>query len=83
MNLFGDIYPCVYTHISLGNIRQSSLRDIRANGLRVPEYAAYAAKCLSGEDRDFIKRYISKGFGRHKPTDGSKIFGLGPPPERV
>lgn len=82
MNVYGDIFPCVYMHISIGNIRDHSLKDIRQNALSVREFAEYIPKCLAGEDRDFIRRYVSQGFGVPKPADGFRIFGLPEPPRR-
>jgi MoaA/NifB/PqqE/SkfB family radical SAM enzyme len=82
MNVYGDIFPCVYMHISIGNIRRHTLRDIRLNALSVREFAEYIPKCIAGEDREFIRKYVSQGFGVPKPADGFKIFQLPEPPER-
>lgn len=77
MCIYGYIYPCVYIHCAIGNIREHNLRDIRKNALTVSEFSKYEPKCLGGEDRPFIERYISRGFGKPKPADGIEIFGLG------
>jgi MoaA/NifB/PqqE/SkfB family radical SAM enzyme len=82
MNVYGDIFPCVYMHISIGNIREHTLKDIRRNALAVPEFADYMPRCLAGEDREFIRTYVSQGFGVPKPADGFKIFHLPAPPRR-
>jgi MoaA/NifB/PqqE/SkfB family radical SAM enzyme len=82
MNVYGDIFPCVYMHISIGNIREHTLKDIRLNALSVREFAEYVPKCISGEDREFIRKYVSQGFGVPKPADGFKIFQLPKPPRR-
>lgn len=77
MNVYGDIFPCVFMHISIGNIKDHSLRDIRENLLKtVPEFSQYNKECLAGEHREFIEKYVSKGFGQPKPADGFTIFGL-------
>jgi hypothetical protein len=54
------------------------LKDIRKNALRLREFSIYDNECLAGENRGFIKKYISKGFGIPKPADGFAIFGLQP-----
>lgn len=82
LNVDGEIQPCVYIQISLGNIRNHNFREIRANGLRLPEFAHYDPKCLSGEEPGFIQRYMSKGFGLPKPANGMEIFGLPQPSPR-
>lgn len=76
MDMFGYIYPCVYMHITIGNIKDHYLRDIRINAMNIKEFANYEHRCLSGEDRNFIAKYVSKGFGLIKPADGLEIFSL-------
>lgn len=60
---YGDVMPCPFTHISFGNIRYESIRDIRERMLSMPEFAEYHPCCLAGEDRTFIERHLSKTFG--------------------
>ncbi len=78
LNIYGDIFPCVFIHIAIGNIRDHYLKDIRQNALSLHEFSVYDPKCLAGEQRKFIKKYIAKGFGAPKPADGLAIFGLQP-----
>lgn len=82
MDVFGNIYPCVFMHITIGNIKDHYLRDIRINAMNIKEFTNYEHKCLSGEDRNFITKYVSKGFGLKKPVDGFEIFGLSKLPKR-
>ncbi len=71
---YGDVLPCPFIHISLGNVMKEPLGAIRKRALRVAEFAHYAPKCLCAEDRDFIQKYIkpacSKGL-----ADGFETFG--------
>ncbi len=57
---YGDIIPCPFIHISFGNIKNTNLKIIRSRMLKVPEFAVYHPKCLSGEDRDFSRKYVLK-----------------------
>lgn len=82
MNVYGDIFPCVYMHISIGNLREHTLKDIRRNALSVREFADYLPRCIAGEDREFIRKFVSQGFGIPKPANGFKIFQLPEPPKR-
>jgi len=82
MNVFGDIFPCVYMHIGIGNIRNHTLKDIRNRALAIKEFREYPDKCLAGEDMPFIEKYVSKGFGQEKPANGEEIFNLPAIPER-
>ena len=58
--------PCPYVHIGIGNIFNSSLKEISENGFRVKYFREYSEKCLAGEDTEFIKKYMAK--------DGTTIF---------
>lgn len=82
MDVYGDIFPCPFMQISIGNIREHALKDIRENALALKEFATYSPKCLAGENRDFIRKYVSQGFGVPKPVDGIRIFGLNDLPKR-
>jgi MoaA/NifB/PqqE/SkfB family radical SAM enzyme len=52
-----EITPCPYIDFSLGNLRQTSLRDILARGQRNPWLGPYRPDCLIGEDPAFIRRH--------------------------
>ena len=75
---YGDVLPCPFIHISIGNVMKESLNSIRNRALTVPEFALYAPKCLCAEDRDFMDKYIkpacSKGL-----ADGFEVFGWDKP----
>ena len=62
----GDVLPCPYVHIGIGNIFESSLKEISENGFKVKYFREYSEKCLAGEDKEFIKNYMAK--------DGTTIF---------
>jgi hypothetical protein len=66
--------PCVYIHIAIGNIFDESLADIIARGLSIKHFKAYNAKCLSGEDRGFIDKYMTKFYGKPLPVLYSEVF---------
>ncbi len=61
---YGDVLPCPFIHISLGNSFEKPIKEIRRNGLKNPYYKSYYPKCLCAEDKPFIDRYLSKTFGR-------------------
>ncbi len=56
----GDVLPCPYVHIKIGNIFESSLKQISENGFRVKYFREYSEKCLAGEDTTFIKKFMAK-----------------------
>jgi len=54
---YGDVCPCPYSHISMGNIKESSLNKIRNKGLKTRWYDHYHAECLTALDDEFMKLY--------------------------
>ena len=71
---YGDVLACPFIHISLGNVLEESLADIRRRAVTVPEFAVYADKCLCAQDRDFIEKYILPA-GKVGLADGFEVFG--------
>jgi len=71
---YGDVLACPFLHISLGNVLEESLPDIRRRALTVPEFTVYADKCLCAEDRDFMGKYILPA-GKVGLADGFEVFG--------
>jgi len=54
---YGDVCPCPYSHISLGNIKNESVKTIRGRGLKVKWYDHYHEECLTAMDKDFMNIY--------------------------
>lgn len=71
---YGDILPCGFMHISLGNIFEESLAAILQRGLSITHFKGYNPLCLSGEDKTFINRYMSKFYGKPLPVHWSEVF---------
>lgn len=73
---FGDVLPCPFTHISLGNVREHHLDDIVERGLEIKEFGEHSSICVVGQNRDFIARYGAKTFAaKHTPLD-EEVFGF-------
>jgi len=72
---YGDVLPCVYIHISLGNIFEESLADIIKRGQSIKYFQKHSRLCLSGEDRYFIENYMAKFYGKPLPISWSEAFG--------
>ena len=72
---YGDVMPCVYIHISLGNIFEESLADIIARGQRLQPFRGHSRLCRSGEDRSFIEKYMTRFHGKPLPIPWAEAFG--------
>ncbi len=59
---YGDVLACPFIHISLGNIFEESVAEIRARALRNRFFAAYHPRCLASTDTEFVDKYLSKTF---------------------
>lgn len=70
----GDVLPCVYIHIAIGNIFDESLSDIITRGQSIRHFKEHSRLCLSGEDRNFIDKYMTKFYGKPLPLHWSKAF---------
>ncbi|MBU2703217.1 MoaA/NifB/PqqE/SkfB family radical SAM enzyme [Sporomusaceae bacterium BoRhaA] len=71
---YGDVLPCPFIHIGIGNIFEESLKDIIDRGLRIKHFKEFRTKCLSGEDRCFIDTYMTKFYGKPLPIHWSEAF---------
>jgi len=56
LTAYGDIMPCPFIHVSLGNLRKESVSLIRERGLKIPEFSDYWPKCLAAEENTFMKK---------------------------
>ena len=61
---YGDVMPCPWIHISLGNVFDEPLKDILARGMNIKYFGKKQNTCLGSVDRHFIDRYLSSD----KPT---------------
>jgi MoaA/NifB/PqqE/SkfB family radical SAM enzyme len=71
---YGEVQPCAYIQISIGNIFDDNLRDIIQRGFNIKYFRNFSPKCLSGEDRNFILKYMSKCNNRPVPVSYKEIF---------
>lgn len=73
---YGDVMPCPYIHVSLGNFFEEPLRDIIERGLKLKYFGKYVDTCLVAEDRKFINDYVAKTYGKPLPVPWTEIFGV-------
>jgi MoaA/NifB/PqqE/SkfB family radical SAM enzyme len=72
---YGDVLPCPYMHISIGNVFEEPLKDIVQRGLDIKFFGEHVDTCLIAEDRNFIHNYIEKKvYGKPLPVPCSEVF---------
>jgi len=72
---FGDVMPCPYIHVSLGNFFEEPLKDIVERGLNIRQFGQYCDTCWIAEDRGFIRDYVAgKIYGKRLPVPCDQVF---------
>ncbi|MBN2183165.1 MAG: radical SAM protein [Sedimentisphaerales bacterium] len=72
---YGDVLPCPYIHVSIGNIFEESLKDIIQRGLDIKYFGEHVHTCLIAEDRDFIQKYIvGRTYNKPLPVLWTEVF---------
>lgn len=72
---YGDVLPCPYIHVSIGNIFKEPLKDIIQRGLDIKYFGEHIDTCLIAEDRDFINNYVVKKiYGKPLPVSYAEVF---------
>ncbi|MDI6839398.1 MAG: radical SAM protein [bacterium] len=72
---YGDVMPCPYIYISLGNFFKEPLKDIIERGLKIKYFGNYIDTCLIAEDRKFINDYVVKKiYGKPLPVPYKEVF---------
>ena len=71
----GDVLVCPYVHIKIGNIFEQSLKEIIDYGFSIKYFRNHSDLCLAGEDKEFIKNFMTKsGQTIFKPALAKDIF---------
>lgn len=72
---YGDVLPCPYMPISIGNIFEEPLEVIIKRGFGIKYFGERVETCTIAEDIDFIKKYIAKKtYGRPLPVPWDEVF---------
>lgn len=72
---YGDVMPCPYIYVSLGNIFEEPLKDIIERGLKIKWFGNYINTCLVAVNKYFIKNYITKTYNKPLPIPYYEVFG--------
>ncbi|MDD3704265.1 MAG: radical SAM protein [Victivallaceae bacterium] len=72
---YGDVMPCPYIHVSLGNIFNEPLKDIIERGMKIKWFGKHINTCLIAESRPFIDKYIAgRVYGKPLPVPFNEVF---------
>jgi Predicted Fe-S oxidoreductases len=72
---FGDVLPCPYMHVSLGNIFSEPLQDIVQRGLGYKYFGERMETCVIAQDRNFFKKILeNKIYDKPLPVACADVF---------
>jgi len=72
---YGDVMPCPYIHVSMGNFFQEPLKDIVERGMKIKYFHDHIDTCLIAEDRRFIEEIETKKIaGKPVPVPWREVF---------
>lgn len=72
---YGDVLPCPYMPISIGNVFEEPLKDIIKRGFGIKFFGERVETCTIAEDLNFIKNYLAKKtYGQPLPVPWDKVF---------
>ena len=73
---YGDIMPCPYQHVSLGNFFEEGLADIVGRALNIKWFDPKKnMPCICGVDKGFIENVISESYGDNEvPIRYDRVF---------
>mgnify|MGYP001619088307 CR=1 FL=1 len=72
---YGDVLPCPYIHVSVGNIFKEPLKDIIRRAFGIKYFGEYVDTCTIAEDRDFFKNYlVKKIYDKPLPVPWHEVF---------
>ena len=71
---YGDLMPCPWIHISLGNFFEESLKVILERGMKIKFFGKRMDTCLGSVEGEFLRDYIGKMQGKPFPVPYSEVF---------
>ena len=71
---YGDVMPCPYIHVSIGNVFEEPLKDIIERGMNIKHFGRHVNTCLIAESRPFINKYIVPTYSKELPVPMDEIF---------
>ncbi len=70
----GEVEPCPYIHVSIGNFLKEPLGTILERGMRIKQFGEHRPDCIIGENVEFINLITDKTRGRQLPIQYTEVF---------
>lgn len=73
LNCYGDVLPCIYYYVSMGNVLEEPLKDIYERCIKLKPFQINTCP-LADKSCDFIKKYLVPIYGKKLPVSYKEIF---------
>lgn len=70
----GDVFPCPYIPIKIGNILEQPLKDILDYGFSVKYFGGYSPVCISAFNKEFRNKFLKEDKSVFEPYVAQEIF---------
>lgn len=71
---YGDVMPCPWIHISIGNIFNEPLKTILERGMNIKFFGKRMDTCLGSVNGLFMQEYLEKMAGKSTPVPYRDVF---------
>ena len=70
----GDVLPCPFIIIKIGNIKEQSLKEIIDYGFSIKYFGEYSNICLAAQNRSFRDKYLNGSTSMFTPEPAAAVF---------
>jgi len=70
----GDVLPCPFINISMGNVKEKSLKEIVDYGFSIKYFGEYSPVCIAAQNRNFREKYLGGSTSLFEPAKAEDVF---------
>ncbi len=70
----GDVQPCPFIDISIGNVKKQSLKEIVDYGFSIKYFGETSPVCLAAQNRKFREKYLGRSASMFDLVSGGGLF---------
>lgn len=74
INPYGDVFPCPFIQVAIGNIFEENLEDIIKRGMSIKHFNKRSPVCLSGRNANFMRSIQGKNGAESFPPSWKDVF---------
>lgn len=70
----GDVLPCPFINIKIGNIKEKTLKEILDYGFSIKYFGEYSPVCLAAQNKKFREKYLQGSTSMFEPVSAEEVF---------